>query len=253
MTREKFAIHYEGKVGDFVGSVFGYQKGQRLFTPQSHPHLFKPGTAVPSRDRLVVPDGWKVVAGADTGTYYTAAWAVVAPNGDTFFVDELPNYRYVGGQPERNEEITIPEWATDFKAVTSLLRASNTAWADKNTQFKQELHNYGISLLGNSVPSETKTEIAREYFQHNKVWFAPWLEVLPHELENAEWPEEVSASGQYKRLKKDDHTLDCLEHILSKRPLSRTHDKKKARTWLEGFVGGPVRRRAGGNTHLGAQ
>src|SRR5690606_17257095 len=165
---------------------------------------------------LVVPDGWKVVAGADTGTYYTAAWAVVAPNGDTFFVDELPNYRYVGGQPERNEEITIPEWATDFKAVTSLLRVSNTAWADKNTQFKQELHNYGISLLGNSVPSETKTEIAREYFQHNKVWFATWLEVLPHKLEKAEWREEVSASGKYKRLKKHDHTLDCLEHIPSK-------------------------------------
>lgn len=250
MTREKFAIHYEGKVGDFVGSVFGYQRGQRLFTPQSHPELFREGTVTASFEAFRVPDGWEVVKAADTGTFYTAAFLLFSPAGDAFVVAEVPNYRYVGGQAERFEEITIPEWAYNFKRLCEHFGTRPVAWADKNSQFKKELANYGIALMGNPVPFETRTEIAREYFQHNKIWFAPWLEVLPHEVENAEWPEDVSASGKFARLKTNDHTLDCAEHVLSKRPRTRKRERERGGSWIAGFMGSEPKKK-GGNVHLG--
>ncbi len=250
MTREKFVIHYEGKVGDFVGSVFQYQKGQRQFTPQTHPHLFKPGTKIASIENFVVPSGWEVVSATDTGTYYTAGWVMFDPEGVAYVIGELPNYRYVGGRAERDEDVTIPEWASVAKQVASKFNARPAFWADKNSQFKAELLKYGISVLGNPVPFETRTEIAREYFQHNRILLAPWLQVLPHELENAEWPEDVNASGRFARLKTNDHTLDTLEHILSKRPRGTKRQASRHGSWLHGFFGGAPRPRIS-NPHLG--
>ena len=40
MTREKYQIHYLGQLGDFVGQVFEFQRGQRVFTTTSHPNLW---------------------------------------------------------------------------------------------------------------------------------------------------------------------------------------------------------------------
>lgn len=40
MTRERYAIAWEGKLGSYVGSVFDYQRGQLHFTPNTHPDLF---------------------------------------------------------------------------------------------------------------------------------------------------------------------------------------------------------------------
>lgn len=42
MTREKFAIAWEGKLGAYIGSVYDYQRGQRLFSPETHPHVWDP-------------------------------------------------------------------------------------------------------------------------------------------------------------------------------------------------------------------
>ena len=254
MTREKFAIHYEGQLGDFVGRVYGFQKGQRVFTPQSHPQLFRGGF---DRDHLIVPDGWEVVGGADTGTFTSAALVMFSPEGDAFIIDELPNYRYVGGVIELNEEMTIPTWCESvYKAGKSARMGSVSLWADKNSQFKRELHNqrdYSLLLMSNLNPLEARTEISREYFQHGKIWLAPWLSVLPFELENARWPEEASAAGKFARVKDRDHTLDCLEHILSKRPRGRgLVNKKDDRTWAEQTFGQPPRsQRHGRDTHLG--
>lgn len=89
MTREKFAIHYKGQLGDFVGRVFNYQRGQAQFNAATHPFLFSGGTG---REHLRIPDGWEIVNGADTGTYYTAATVAFSPTGDAFVIDEYPNY-----------------------------------------------------------------------------------------------------------------------------------------------------------------
>ena len=40
MTKERYAISWEGKLGSFIGRVFDYQQGSKLFTPVSHPMLF---------------------------------------------------------------------------------------------------------------------------------------------------------------------------------------------------------------------
>ena len=246
MTREKYAIHYEGKLGDFVGRVFNYQRGERQFTAGDQPDLF----ASPLGDRasLTVPEGWELVGGADTGTYYTALLVAFAPNGDAFVLEEFPNYRYVAGLPERDEGITIPQWAGTVTLRSESLGHRGGYWADQNSQFKRELINYGIPLLANKHTRESRTEVTREYFEHHRVFLAPWLQVLPFELENASWPEEASASGRFERVKDRDHTLDCLEHILSRRPVGRPkpglHPQGR---WADQFKP----KSTTGNVHLG--
>lgn len=252
MTREKFAIHYEGKLGDFVGRVYNYQRGQRTFSATSHPELFNGGT---DRAHVTIPAGWELVSGADTGTYASAVTVAFNPNGEAFVIDEFPNYRYVAGTPERDEGLTIPTWAADIYERIVSLGGKPDLWADKNSQFKRELGAYRtftLNLISNLVPLEARTEICREYFTHDKIWFAPWLSVLPFELENAAWPEEASAAGKYARVKDRDHTLDCLEHVLSKRPRGQTiNPPVKYETWLEGFVGPDAFRKRHIDPHLG--
>lgn len=246
MTREKFAIHYGGKLGDFVGRVFNFQRGDNQFTIGTHPGLFLPASQGDG-DSLHIPDGWEIVGGADTGTFYTALLVAFSPEGDAFVIGEFPNYRYVAGSAERDEDITIPAW-TEKLAASTLSRGGRLAfWADPNSQFKREFVQYGITLMPNKHGRETRTEVAREYFQHGRVFLAPWLSVLPFELENACWPEEASAAGKFERIKDRDHTLDCLEHILSRRPRGYSPSTNPApKKWADQF-----RPKQTGNTHLG--
>jgi hypothetical protein len=248
MTREKFEIHYNGQLGDFVGHVYNYTRGQKQFTQQTHPELFRGGN---QREHLHVPAGWEVVSGADTGTYYSAATVVFSPDGQAFVVEEYPNYRYVSGEAERNESISIPGWASVVNRRITSLGGRPALWADPNSQFKGELRNYGLSLLPARVPVEARTEITREYFEHGRVLLAPWLEVLPFELENAAWPEEASASGKFARVKDRDHTLDCVEHVLARRPQGKDM-AAAARTgsWLLSNFG-KSRNKKSNNIHLG--
>ena len=254
MTREKFAIHYEGKLGDFVGRVYNYQRGEKTFTPETHPMLFAPADNGSERDRLRIPAGWEIVGGADTGTFTSALVVAMSPEGECFILEEFPNYDYRAGSLERDEQITIPSWSRILKLRTEGFGGRAYYWADPNTQFKSELKNYGIYLMGNKTPLETRTEIAREYFQHDRVWLAPWLKVLPFELENASWPEEATASGKFSREKDRDHTLDCLEHILSKRPLGKwVESPPKWGTWIESYVGRSFKEKRTIDPHLGVQ
>ena len=98
------------------------------------------------------------------------------------------------------------------------------------------------------VPVETRTEILREYFQHNHIFLAPWLQVLPFELENAQWPEEASLSGKFARLKTRDHSLDWLEHICARRPHGSPVEavREKGR-WADQFK----QKTGSGNVHVG--
>lgn len=243
MTTEKYLIHYEGQMGDFVGRVFNYSKGQATFDQHTHPFLFKDGN-------LTIPDGWEIVNGTDTGTFYTALTVAFSPDGDAFVLAEYPNYRYVAGSPERDEQLTIPSWARGVSRSVLSLGGRPNFWADTNSQFKGELRNYGMILLPAKAPVETRTEIAREYFEHKRIFLAPWLDVLPFELENACWPEEASMSGKFARVKDRDHTLDCLEHILAKRPFGKVLDKDRPKgSWAASM--GLKKLKQGGNTHLG--
>ena len=97
------------------------------------------------------------------------------------------------------------------------------------------------------MPFEKRTDTAREYFKQYKVWLAPWLSVLPFELENAKWPAEASAAGKFARIKDRDHTLDCLEHVLSRRPRGNPEPPPPAtKTWAESFG---LKLRRGRNPH----
>lgn len=233
MTKEKFLIAHEGKLGDFVGKVFNYEQGARQFTSKTHPELFG------NDNQLRIPEGWEIVGAADTGTFYSGLFVAFSPEGDAFVCDEIPNYRYVGGLPERDESISIPQWAGDLVHRAKHLGGRPHLYADKNSQFKGELLNYGVTLLPAKAGVEARTEVTREYFQHNRIHLAPWLEILPFELENAQWPEETSAAGKFARVKDRDHTLDCLEHILALRPIGRGVREVKEKTWFESAFGRP--------------
>lgn len=241
MTREKYAIHYLGQLGDYVGSVFGYVRGQRVCTPATHPKLWQDPNGPLTRDNFKWPRHWDVLAGADTGTYYTAAFVGFAENGDAFVLDELPNYRYVAGQIETDPNITISQWSERFLDTAEAWGCKPMAYADQNSQFKREFRLHGITLLTGMPQRETRTEIAREYFQHGKVWFLPWVTVLPFEVEKAQFPEAVTGGGKMERVKKDDHTLDPLEHVLSKRPQSPPKPKKTRQRWIDQQLGGLAR------------
>lgn len=257
MTKEKFQIHYLGQIGEFVGRVYGYQRGQKIFTPESHPDLWKCDSAgrilcadIPRIEDLSIPNGWEIVSGADTGTFSSAGCVAFSPDGDAFVLAELPNYRYVGGSPELNEDLTIPEWSQQVVRTIADLGGRPDAWADKNSQFKREVANYGLHLMGATHGVETRTEIAREYFTQNKIYFAPWLSVLPFEIENAQWPDEASAAGKFARVKDRDHSLDWLEHILARRPRGVSPVRSNTPiSWAES-VGYKVKR-AIKNVHLG--
>jgi hypothetical protein len=250
MTKEKFDIHYNGKLGDFVGRVFNYSPGAMVFNKSTHPNLFKP--FLDGQEALQLPAHWEIIGAVDTGTFYTALLVAFNEDGHAFVLEEFPNYRYVAGSPERDEQLSIPRWAGIVGAATKRVNARPNFWADQNSQFKGELRNYNMHLLPARVPVETRTEITREYFEHGRIFLAPWLKVLPFELENAAWPEESSASGKFARVKDRDHTLDCLEHVLARRPFGRLQPSlMKKGSWAAGM--GFKKVGAHGNPHLGVQ
>jgi hypothetical protein len=116
------------------------------------------------------------------------------------------------------------------------------AWADPNTQFRTELRNYHIDLRPNTRKLELRTEVTREYMgaktpQGNpRCILAPWLEILPYELEMAKWPDGTTGAGKFERVKEHDHTLDCLEHAASRRPRTKLVDGRRKKSFLEAHM-----------------
>jgi hypothetical protein len=166
---------------------------------------------------LRIPHDAEVLLAADTGTYLSALLVAIDSEHHAFVLDEFPNYRYVSDQIELQDQ-TVPEWAHIVVRAARHFHIKAHAWADPNTQFRTELHRYGLRLLKNKIAPEARTAVAREYFRRDRIHLAPWLSILPYELEHAQWPDTTTASGRFSRRKKTDHTLDCLEHILSRRP-----------------------------------
>ena len=258
MTREKFNIAYLGKLGDFVGRVYAYQRGDKQFNAKTHPHLWHSGPDGPTRANLKIPSAWRVESGADTGSVCAAVVIAFDPEGNAYVLDEIVNYSYLAGQPELDPAISLVTYADNFKRCAALHNARPIAWCDSNSQFKAEFTHHGVTLMANTrggrvgAGREVRTEAGRQYFQHNVIWFAPWLKILPYEIENAQWPPKATASGRYERLKVNDHALDSLEHVLSRHPRG-TLAKPETMPELPGMmVPRPRRRRhSHGDPHLG--
>lgn len=191
--------------------------GETSLVPLVSPRALKP-----------LPRDWDLIVSVDTGTFMSATFTAIPP-GDidpgACVIEEIPNYRYVSHEIE-------------------LLGASNTEWArhvyrcwryhrpeeewcncfvDPNTQFRAELLHYKLNLVGNTKGPELRVEIAREYMAADpqRLWLAPWLTVLPYEIEHAKWPDDTNSAGKFMRIKRHDHTLDTMEHSLSQRPRSK--------------------------------
>ncbi len=222
MTREKYAIAWLGQLGSYVGRVYNYQRGQRQFTRGSHPYLWRSDTSSETFSDLRLPSHYEIIGGADTGAFTSGLLTAIDEDGNMFVLAEFPNYGYkADGKPDVDEGLTIAGWAAWIRTERAKINAGSNYWADANSQWKNELRNHGVHLLGNSTTRETRVTVLREYFAQGKIFFAPWLKILPYELENARWPEEATSAGKYERIKHNDHTLDPLEHIASKRPRGR--------------------------------
>lgn len=185
---------------------------------------------------LKLPSTWDIFCGCDTGTYMSAV-IVAVPNEPPYALyalAEFPNYRYVGTEIELLG-MSMAEWAAGVTSFWQRLRPerSCSAWADPNSQFKAEFTHLGIHLRPNMRGLEVRTEVLREYRQAKRLWLAPWLHVLPYELERARWPDQETAAGTFRRLKSQDHTLDCLEHCASRRPRGRQIREERPLTLLD--------------------
>lgn len=186
--------------------------------------------------RRPLPGGWTILAGLDTGTYMSASFTLFPPDSiDAFVVEEFPNYHYVGGEIELIDE-SIPEWSARVLAAYRRYRpnaAKLHLWCDENSQFKTELHRYHLIAHGNKHKLELRVEVTREYFNNRHAYLAPWLSILPYELEHATWPDDTSSAGRFERLKTNDHTLDTIEHVFSRRPRAGSMSRRKPESFVE--------------------
>lgn len=249
MTQEQFAIAYMGRLGEFIGRCYNYQRGDLIFDASTHPQLWKDPGASCTLANLQIPEGWTVEGAADTGTFMSGTILAFSPDGEAFVIYEQPNYDYVAGKIALDETASIPRWANQMRLAMNVFGVRGL-WADLNSQYKHELRfHHDIILLPAKINLQTRTEIAREYVQARRVWLAPWLRILPREMEMAQWPEEATAAGRYERLKVSDHTLDTFEHLLARRPVGRMVNPVKPASFKEQM--GWKSRTVGHNPHLG--
>lgn len=208
---------------------------------------------------LRIPKAWEIVAGADTGTYMGGVIGAISPSYDLFILEEFPNYHYTGDGTIELLGLTVSEWMYTFAERLKYWtgRQKVWAWADENTTFKTEV-GHGFRFRPNKKKLELRTEITREYVRNGRLWLAPWLDVLPYELEEAKFPEhEAYGSGTFKRLKTKDHILDGVEHIASSRPHPDFKIvQKPAKSPIHAFVERQAKLRPNRDrvdAHLGAQ
>lgn len=224
MTSEQHAVAHEGRIAEYIGSVYKYERGTRLFTTKSHPHLWKNQDAGSRPENLDLPPNWRVAAGGDTGTL--SSWVIVAFSDhdpvQAYVLSEAPNYKYVGTEVE-GPIMSIFEWYQLVKEECRFYGCRQEAWADFNSQFKEDASFNGITLVPGFRKLQLRTERTRALFQHDRIFFAPWLTVLPREVEIAKWPEDDTS----ERLKVNDHSLDALEHVCSQRLAGKVVERPK--------------------------
>ena len=161
--------------------------------------------------------------GAYTGRFSSAVILALIPEYPLLVVEEIPNYHYVGDGEIELAGLTTVEWGELVVRTWRLyagVEARCSAWVDPETEFLAEMKRCKLRLKRNlNHGPELRVEVLREYFHENKIYFAPWLTVLPNEVSRARWPPEESSVFQV-RAKGQDYTLSALEQVVSRRPVA---------------------------------
>ena len=234
-SKEKFAVYWLGKSGQYIGSTYDYKRGDRQFSAETHPHLFKDPKLGTTFANLEIPSWWEFRCGADTGTHNAFVLMVLDQTGTAYVVAEYTNYRYVGTDRELDSTMTAGKLSSVVLKAEDHLGGRTDHHADTNSQWKQEFQLHGITLLPGEPDLERRTDVLKEFFQHGRVLFAPWLEILPYELELAHYPEKELLSQ--RRVKLRDETVDSLEHGLATRPQARVPVAPPRKWWVESYLG----------------
>jgi hypothetical protein len=85
----------------------------------------------------------------------------------------------------------------------------------------------------------------------DRLLFAPWLDLIPYEIEHAKWPDGTTGAGKFERIKEHDHSLDCVEHALSRRPRSKHIFTSGKKSFLQQHWDAHRTTNLGGDPHLG--
>ena len=176
------------------------------------------------REWLRLPPETHFEMGAHVGRFSSAVILALIPEYPVFVVSEIPNYHYVGDGEIELSGMTTIEWAEavvrEWHSFTRL--TSCRAWVDPETEFAKEVMRSKLRLRKNlNRGPELRTEILREYFLEKKLYFAPWLTILPSEVSKAQWPPEAIL-GRQARLVGSDYSLNALEQVISRRPRVRS-------------------------------
>lgn len=207
-----------------------------------------------TRDHLRLPTNTEYQLGAFVGRFSSAVVLAMIHGYPVLVVEEIPNYHYVGDGEIELSGLTTVEWG---ELVVRTWRsyagkdARCSAWVDPDTEFTKEMKRCKLRLKPNHHHGpELRTEVTREYFHDNKIFLAPWLTVLPNEIQRARWPPEESSAFKV-RATGQDYTLAALEQVISRRPIAKALLKRPATHWIEQRIeqaGGRVSR---GDKHLG--
>ncbi len=232
MTRERYAVAWEGKRGTYLGSVYEYTQGDRQIP------LCK-WMPAPVITALKIPETWVTWCGIDFGSHYSAVFCGFDPRGHARALAEVANYRYMSGEIEFVKSMSLDVWAKQVLDTAELLGRKWRYFGDANLQMRRELRNtYGIHIEIGVPDLELRCDVTRTFFQHDRILLAPWLDILPQEIERAKFPPHGTNSlGYYRRVKGDDHELDCLEHVCARRGQGKVIPKEAPASPLRLLIG----------------
>lgn len=215
-SKQKFTVYWEGKTGRWIGAVY---PPVQYFDTTTHPFLWDDPKGLPTIENFKPPGWFKRVAGADTGTLFSGVSALTDDSANIFFIGEFGNYRYISGEIEKEDEITVASLCSEFKSFNNSIGGVWIYYTDPNSQWKDEWRRHGIPLRSGRRLPERRCEVARGFAQNELLWFAPWLREseLVFEYEYAKYPD-LSSTKREKRVDGNDHKLDALEHICAMHP-----------------------------------
>lgn len=188
-----------------------------------------------TRDHLRLPTGTQFQMGACTGRFSSAVIIALIVDHPVLVIDEIPNYHYVGDGEIELAGLTSVEWGEHVVRQWRFYAGKDaraSAWVDPDTEFEKEMKRCKLRLRKNLKHGpELQTEVLREYFQENRIMFAPWLQILPNEISRARWPAEESNAYQV-RARGQDYTLCALEQVISRRPAASVRYSPPQPHWI---------------------